>query len=71
MNNNNDNIRGPGCAGWFLAILSIVFVIAKLFGVITWSWWIVFSPVIIGGTASLVIIITVLIVAAIAYDRNN
>jgi len=29
----------------FLAVLSIVFVIAKLIGLIDWSWWLVFAPV--------------------------
>jgi len=30
---------------WFLPALSIVFVIAKLIGLIDWSWWLVFAPV--------------------------
>ena len=28
-------------------VLTIIFVLCKLFGVITWSWWIVFLPEII------------------------
>lgn len=32
----------------FLEILTIVFVCAKLFGAIAWSWWWVFSPIWIG-----------------------
>lgn len=31
----------------FLNSLTIVFVIAKLFGVIDWSWLLVFSPTIV------------------------
>lgn len=31
----------------FTEILTIVFVLLKVFGVITWSWWIVFLPEII------------------------
>lgn len=32
----------------FLGLLTIVFVIFKILGYITWSWWLVFSPVLIG-----------------------
>lgn len=31
----------------FLGLLTIVFVCAKLFGAIAWSWWLVFLPVLI------------------------
>ena len=35
-------------AGFPIAsILTIIFVIAKLAGVISWSWWVVFSPLLI------------------------
>ena len=30
-----------------LEILTIIFVVLKLVGVITWSWWLVFLPMII------------------------
>ena len=30
-----------------LEVLTIVFVVLKLVGVITWSWWLVFLPLII------------------------
>lgn len=39
----------------FLEILTIVFVCAKLFGAIAWSWWWVFSPMWIGYAVALVI----------------
>ena len=29
----------------FLDILTLIFVAAKLFGAIDWSWWWVFSPI--------------------------
>ena len=32
---------GIGCAG----VLTIVFVVLKLLGMITWSWWWVLSPI--------------------------
>lgn len=31
----------------FCEILTLLFVIFKIFGIINWSWWIVFSPVIL------------------------
>lgn len=32
---------------WLLVRLAITFVIAKLLNIITWSWWLVFTPAII------------------------
>ena len=48
------------------SILTIIFVIAKLFGVINWSWWLVFLPSIISVGISILIIIFVIILAIIA-----
>lgn len=31
----------------FLMILTLVFIAAKLFNYVDWSWWLVFSPYII------------------------
>ncbi len=31
----------------FTEVLTIIFVLLKVFGVISWSWWIVFAPEII------------------------
>ena len=39
----------------FIEILTIVFVCAKLFGAIAWSWWWVFSPMWIGYGVLIVI----------------
>jgi hypothetical protein len=41
----------------FLPALTLLFVFAKLAEWITWSWWIVFSPVIIPGIIGLIIIV--------------
>lgn len=48
---------------WFSGVLTLIFVVAKLTGVITWSWWLVFLPVLV----AFVISITVLLIIAIAY----
>ena len=44
MNNeNNNNVsRGGIC---FCDLLAIAFIVLKLCGVITWSWWWVLAPV--------------------------
>ncbi|MBO0473255.1 hypothetical protein JZO86_06015 [Enterococcus ureasiticus] len=41
MENQNSNKLG------LVSILTIIFVVAKLFGLIAWSWWLVFSPVLV------------------------
>ena len=40
-------------------ILSIIFMVLKLCGVITWSWWYVLAPILI--EIGIVIIITIII----------
>lgn len=40
----------------FLGLLTLIFVVAKLFGVISWSWWLVFLPAIIGFGVNLAIV---------------
>lgn len=58
MENNKE-----GChiviGGWFVSVLTLIFVVAKLLGLINWSWWLVFSPMIISfslGCLGLIII---------------
>lgn len=46
---------------WLAVLLTVIFVVAKLLGVITWSWLLVFTPAIIYGVIELIIIITTLI----------
>ena len=48
------------------SILTIIFVIAKLFGVINWSWWLVLLPSIISIGLGFVFMIIVLIIVIIA-----
>ena len=43
--NNTPNIRTGGIG--FPGLLTIVFVLLKAFDVVDWSWWTVFSPMII------------------------
>lgn len=44
-----------------LEVVTIVFVILKLTGVVDWSWWIVFSPILVPITIGLVILLLMLI----------
>lgn len=32
----------------FLSVLGLIFIVLKLVGVITWSWWIVLAPFYVG-----------------------
>ncbi len=47
--------------GGFVGTLTIVFVILKALGYLTWSWWWVFSPLWIMALIVLVIIFIVII----------
>ena len=50
----------------FTGLLTIVFIVLKLTGVIEWSWVWVLSPIWIGAACSVVFII----VALVAYHRH-
>lgn len=41
----------------FTEILTIIFVLLKVFGVISWSWWLVFLPEIIAAVFYIIVII--------------
>lgn len=44
----------------FTEILTIIFVLLKVFGVIAWSWWLVFLPEIIAGAVYLIVFLVAL-----------
>ena len=48
------------------SILTIIFVIAKLVGKISWSWWWVFAPIWISTGLALTVIGFVLVIALLA-----
>lgn len=57
-------------AGFPIAsILTIIFVIAKLFGKITWSWVWVFAPLWISTVFGLTLLAVALLIAVIAVIR--
>lgn len=50
----------------FLGLLTLIFIVLKLVGTITWSWWLVFSPSIL----SFVIYISVVVGATIWLSKK-
>lgn len=58
MESSNSN-KGLG----FCSILTIIFVIAKLFGLIQWSWWLVFSPTLLSIGLGIFIMFIAFIIA--------
>ena len=41
----------------FTEVLTIIFILLKVFGVISWSWWVVFLPEIIAVALYIVVLI--------------
>ena len=55
-----DNTNNSGGIG-FVGLLTLAFIVLKLCGKISWSWWLVLSPLWIIAT----IILSVIIIAAL------
>ena len=66
--NTNNNISSNNDAG-FLGLLQIVFIVLKLTGVISWSWFWVLSPIIF--PTILVIIILIIPLAISILEKNK
>lgn len=56
MNNNKSSGGGMGLLG----VLQVIFIVLKLIGTITWSWWAVFIPAYIW--IALVVLLVILLV---------
>lgn len=64
MNNNNNTTRtGLG----FLSILTLIFVVGKILNLITWSWWLVFLPVLALPIIIAVVFLIAWLVTAVAW----
>ena len=59
----NMNITFPTS---FVSILTLIFVVAKIWGKVTWSWWIVFSPLWISAIIATLICIVIIVGVIIA-----
>lgn len=62
--NMADNSTSSGGIG-FVGVLTIVFIVLKLTGVIAWSWWWVLSPLWISAAVVLFIFLIFLSIAII------
>ena len=60
---NNKNVSSGMGLG---SVLTVIFIVLKLCGLIDWSWWWVLSPVWISIGLALVIILIVVICCAIS-----
>ena len=58
MARNNDQASGGGIG--FIGLLTLLFIALKLTGYIAWSWWLVLSPMLVGMTLILLIIVTII-----------
>ena len=59
MSNNSNSGGGIGLCG----VIFIVLLILKLFGLISISWWWVFSPIIIGFVIGLIFLIILILIS--------
>lgn len=57
MTEQNSNSGSTGIG--FFGLLTIVFIVLKLIGVIDWSWWWVTAPA--WGSAALVLVVVVVV----------
>lgn len=67
--NENKSSSGIGCSGFLAVLLTVAFVVLKLCGVITWSWWWVLSPAWIYAAIVVVILLIYLIVYLIVKNK--
>lgn len=67
MRDRNINVSSSSSSGiGFVGLLTIVFIVLKLIGKITWSWWWVLSPLWISAGLVLLILLGILIFVLIA-----
>ena len=67
MDNNKSTNKGIG----FTGLLTLAFIVLKLCGVVTWSWWWVLSPIWISiGVCAMLLIIMFFIVTAYDWGRE-
>lgn len=51
---------------WLAIILTVLFTVFELLGIITWSWWVVFLPSIIYFALALILIIVLALIKALS-----
>ena len=68
---SNKKIQIGGGGFSLCTVLFLVFLILKLTGVIAWSWWLVFLPLIIYAGLIALVLLFIAIVAIIAIIMNR
>lgn len=63
MANSSSSSNSTGIG--FTGLLTIVFIVLKLLGKITWSWWWVLSPLWISASIGILMLIIMLIIALV------
>ena len=58
----NSNKTKTSVGVTFCELLTLVFIVLKLCGVVSWSWWLVLCPLWIGALVALVIAVVILII---------
>ena len=68
MNENNTTIKTSGGIS-FAGLLTIVFIVLKLTGVISWSWVWVLAPIWIGAIVSIIVTLIIVVIAIALKER--
>lgn len=63
------NVNGSGF-GWLSTLITVAFVVLKLCGVISWTWFVVFLPIIIDIAFIVLLLIVLLVIVLIARIRG-
>lgn len=69
MSNSNATANASTGGIGFFSLLTIVLVVLKAMGYINWSWWLVFSPMLIGfgiGLLFMLIFFAIILTVAVA-----
>lgn len=65
MSTNNENKTTVSGGIGFSGLLTIAFIVLKLLGVISWSWWWVLSPIWISFAIVIVLVVVIALIAAL------
>ena len=73
MSDNSSNGGHSSAAGGigFFGLLAIVFIVLKLYNVISWSWWWVLAPLWGPAALAMTILVIVLVVALTGQVRKE
>lgn len=69
MSNNKSGATSGGIG--FTGVLTVVFIVLKLIGVINWSWWWVLSPAWIGIALAIIFFVISIVLQIIVNKYDN